>query len=1275
MKCVSLLFLMGVPSLVWSQEVGQGAPAGIAQQFVQAYFRNGFNSLVSSTPASAVRTFGTGGYLQEFNDAKNSSVKYALVKGADAAAPVAQIYPAMYSHYGTVGVANAGFPTIDTSGCTPIGNVSGVCMYQLFDNNYALFVYAASMTAANDTASYTVKDPFYTRWAAIGAITGIGAATSAETAITSRLNTTATGQQFAAGALYNITSGAFTGKTFPVKGKIFTLYSINGLHGGALGLPLSEELVASGGKIRQNFEGGQIEYSATTDPVIRPAVGGVQLSIATGEVTRMNIGDTLNVRVSVVATTGESLTDREVTWTTSNSRVVSITPAGLGATAVLRAAGGGTAIITAVSEGKTSDRVTIFVSSPCCQIGEGAPTAAIQQSFQDAVTRQRLTVKLPAANPVMRLGSGYVQELVSADGTQRYLLCRSDRSPGVFLVTGDLLRAYELEGGPAGKLAYPTLDATAGGRQVFEGGILAGSPVYVVSGVIATRWAALGYESGVMGPPAGAPASALSFRGVKGTIQLFRNGALVAGEGSSARTFVVSGPILAKYVGTGGIGGVLGMPIGEEYAQSGERRQDFEGGALHYAPGDAEAQLDELDRRPQITVSPSRVTAGGRVRIAVGGFPSQSAIRVTLSGEGVGSPFTVQTENGSYVWEVPVARTVASGFVNIRAQEMNGATSATGSYTVTALEEAGARLTRSRGDTQTGLPGAKLLNPLVAALKDSDGTPLVGAPVTFAASPGAEIISATALTDESGEAQAFVRLPLSDGIALYTAEAAGVITTFSARSAASTLPNYPKQAQNANGSLVAATASMIRYLQNRGELPSSLGQADPAVLNDFLKNFCPLDVIGGRICDGYLSVGGGQVVNLWRLRDFVGGLLNVQILTASNDAPIRDALAEGRPVLVALRLTSGSALLGTHFVVAIGADIDGSLVMHDPAGNRTRLNDYFAGVRLGNQEVKGEILDAVALLPQSSSPTGFLVTSRSSRTAVRSRTGDCGRLLDWPGAAVVSATGASASTAGSTQMYYCDGVQSTYSSAVTGAVTLTDLGSPGRQNSVPSPGEYLVTRPSAQWQVDPLQVTISADVVNAATLTADLAPGSLALVYGTGLSKDGAGTRVEVGGIEARVQKAEDFRLFVEIPPSLTAGVHPLVVQSPSGSAQAMIRLQEIAPFIFVDEKTKAPAISSNDGRANTALTPALRGEAVRIAATGLGAVKPQGNQQVAEKQIFVVLQGVEYAASSAVLSADLPGVYTVTVAIPADAVPGLSLGLQLRVEGADSNRVEVSLR
>src|SRR5262249_18746048 len=154
----------------------------------------------------------------------------------------------------------------------------------------------------------------------------------------------------------------------------------------------SEELQVGGGKTRQNFEGGSIELSPGVDPVVRPAVAAVNLSYTSNSVVRLNIGDSIMIRATVIATTGEQLPDRQLTWATSNGRIGAVSP-GAGAnaqTASLKAVGGGTATISAVSDAVTSSQVTIFVAAPCCQIGEGAPTLAIQQSFQDAVTRHRL---------------------------------------------------------------------------------------------------------------------------------------------------------------------------------------------------------------------------------------------------------------------------------------------------------------------------------------------------------------------------------------------------------------------------------------------------------------------------------------------------------------------------------------------------------------------------------------------------------------------------------------------------------------------------------------------------------------------------------------------------------------------------------------------------------------------------------------------------------------------------------------------------------------------
>ncbi|MBI3682396.1 MAG: hypothetical protein HY235_18610 [Acidobacteria bacterium] len=1292
---------------LYSQDVGQGAPAPIEPRFVNAFYRNRFNALTSLPALGNVRRFGATGYLQEFADAKkNINNKFALVKANDNLAlqeegyDVFQIYPGLYDYYSSVGVNNAGYPTEDTALCSSSssGAAGSVCSYQIFDKNYALFVYTSNLVVNDVSASYTTRNLFYTRWAALGGITALGPATSAEAAITSKNGITAQNQLYLNGVLYSITSGAHSGKVYPVAGKIYTLYTTLGLHTGSLGLPTSEELTVGVDKLRQNFEGGSIEYTATTEPVLRPAVGGVTLSISTTAVTRMNAGESITVRATVYATIGDELTDRDVAWITSNSRVVSIQPGGR--TATLRAVSGGTAIITAVSEGKLSPSLTIFVAAPCCQIGEGAPTTAMQQSFQDAATRFRISVKLPAANPVRRAGQGYVQELENADNPAiRYLLCRSDRSPGVFLMTGDLLKAYEAEGGPAGRLGYPTADATAGGRQNFEGGALAGSPVQVVTQPILARWEALGYESGI-GPPAGPARAYLSFTGVTGAGQPFRDGFLSkieTGPFAGTRVVLARGRILSRYGSLGGPDGALGFPFTEEYTANGYFNQDFEGGELRYRP-DSDVEFIEQERKPDVSVSPNRVTAGSRVRVIVGGFPDAAALRISFTGTPAQPPFEVQTARGAYTWESPVPVNAPSSVITITAREAGTEKQASSSYSVLGLAEAGVQLTKVRGDTQTGLPGARLLNPLSVFLRDGQGTPLAGIPVKFSTTPGSQALDASEATDERGEAQAYVRVQNADGIVLANAEAAGKLVTFSALVAGASLNNFPRQTQAGSftlgstsaavaqkGALLAAVSSILRYHQNRNEVPSSLGVSEPAALNDFLKNFCVFDTAGGRICDGYLTPIGGAdpIVNLWRLRDFGGNNVDVEMQPAGENN-IRDLLAQGSPVLLALSLSAGD-LAGSHFVVATGVAGDGGILIHDPNPvlTRGRLSDYTGGFSLAGRAWKATLLNSLRLVPRSPSPTGFLVTSGTASIAVRSAAGECSGELAWPGAAAITADGIGPPATATAHLYYCGGLERAHIVQFTAQgpyqADVTDLGTPGLRSEINGNGVelYSLTRPSSQWQPGRVEVSVAAgDVLNAASFTPELAPGTLAAVFGTGLARPGAVTTAEIAGLEAVVQMATEFRLNVEIPPSTPPGGYPLRIRSPYGTVEAPVQIRQSAPAVFLDERTRRPMIvNAAGGQLNSPGNPVSRGGSISIYATGLGPVIRQANRTVTEQPVAVVLQGVEIAAAFSGPVAGFPGLYVVNVAIPLGAAPGLSQTLLLRQAGAESSAVSVSVR
>lgn len=1288
-----------------AQEVGQGAPAGVAQRFLNAFFRNNFHTLVS-TPIGQVRRFGPTGYVQEFKDAKgNASNTFALVKADDDLSilgEVYQVYPAIYSLYNTVGVAVAGYPTMDTGLCSSVtgGSEGSVCTYQLFTGNYGLFAFSSSYVSAATSKTFVIKEPFYTRWAALGGITALGAPSTAETAITAASGITATAQQYTTGALYAMTSGAHTGKVYAVMGKVYTLYTTMGLHAGSLGLPTSDELQAGGGKIRQNFEGGSIEYTPATDPVIRPAVGGVGLSVSTAEVVRMNLGETITVRARVVATVGGELTDREVSWITSNLRVIRIEARG--AEATLRAVGGGLATVNAVSEGKISPNLMIFVAAPCCQIGEGAPTAAIQQAFQDAVTRHRLEVRLPAANPVRRVGLGYVQELQSiANPATRYLLCRADAYAGVFVVAGDLLAAYESLGGPAGKLGYPTADATAGGRQSFQGGVLVGNPVRMVAGAILERWSGAGFETGALGPPVEAPQSLSSFTGATATGQAFREGYILkhdTGRWASAPALVIRPPILAKYGALGGPGGRLGFPISEEYANNGLLVQDFEGGQLRYAPGSTEVEVEERQRRPEVSIMPSRVVAGSKVRVIVGGFKPDSRLAVSFTGPSAPPPFEVYTGLGAYAWDLPIPASAASGTITVTAGQAGEEPQAAGGFTVTSLAEANLRLVKLSGDTQIGLPGARLPEPLVVVLRDEQGTPLAGVPVVFQVTPGSQLFDTATVTDELGQASTRLRLLKSEGIALVTAEAAGKLVTFSARAAAGSLSNFPKQTQAGSfslgqstatvaqkGALLAAVSSILRYHQNRNELPSSLGFSDPAALNQFLRDFCVPDIDGGRLCDGYLTPAGPEepLVNLWRLKEFVANSIDVVVEKAEENL-IRDLLGERAPVLLALALTASGQPLGSHFVVATGIAADGAILIHDPHPllNRSRLSEYTEGFSAAGRTYKATLIGAVRLALRSPSPTGFLVASASAAMTVKTPSGDCGNRLSLPGAAVVEAQGRIGAPGPVAHLLYCPGTERAHSIEFESndefQAWLTDLGAPARRSAIGGSRnvELAIVRANAQWQPAPIQPALDpVGVLNAASWTADLAPGSLVSIFGQGLTRGDAAPVVEIAGTGATVVFASPFQLNVEIPRSASPGLQSLRIQSPYGVLETPLQLAPVAPAIFLDAGRTEALIFNRGVQRNRTSTPAERGQAISIYATGLGPSSGDGSSARTEHPVSVVVNGVELIPSFAGPAPGMPGVYVINVNLPLNLPPGLQAPILLRQAGVESSPARISIR
>jgi uncharacterized protein (TIGR03437 family) len=1311
---LSLLAVASVICLAATIDVGSGAPSeGLTQRFQNAFFRNGFAYLVTLPPVGNVQRFGGTGLIQEFNAVGSTSTatsagpRLALVKATmstalptDGSVDVAQVLANVYSYYTSVGVNTAGFPTTDTINCPKVTAIA--CEYQFFSKNYVLFAYDSSTFNGDN---FAVRDPYYTKWQGLGGINGLGPATDIERNITVN-GGNATVQVYVNGEIYNNTSGTLNGRVFAVTTPIYAAYVKTGGNSGFLGLPTSDDLVLTGGGHRQSFQGGNLDYTPGSDPVLRLPVDSIQILPYSSSTFQLKQGDTLALHANLYTSNAAILTDRQVSWVSSNSRAVVIDGAS-SLTATARAVGQGTALITVVSEGKTSPAITIAVTAVCCQIGEGAPNPAITQAIQDAVTRNRLTIALPTKSTVQRSGAGYTQELFST-GTPsvRYLLAKADQSPTAYVVTGSFLARYEQLGGPAGSLGYPASDGAVGGHQSFvNSSALASNPVRLVSGGILAKWTLLNFEDGAAGLPTAEAASIVASTGTKAQQQVFAKGVIFAAT-SGARTGqaqLVAGLILDRYNAVGGPGGAFGLPVNDEFGLDGRRRQDFENGYIDYAPGDAVATEHGAARRPAVSSTPANtVVAGSRLRLSVTGFADGATLRVSVTDQ---PDFVVTAPTGSYIWETFVPLSAPSKTFTIHAADSTGVT-ADGSYSVKALTESKLQLVKTQGDAQTAAPGAQPAQKLRVQLQDENGTPVIGIPVTFAASPGAQILSATTITDSTGQAEAAVRLPLAEGLALVTAEAARLVSTFSARAAAVSLPNYPTFLQSdapygstalgkgtatvaQKGALLTSAAGIVRYYQNHGDLS---GSVDPGALNSFLQKLCHTGSDGAEVCDGFLTNpdGGEQVVNLWRIGALIDGKVDVSVETPEVGT-VRDLVSQGSPALLVLTLTVNGAPAGGHYVVATGIRADGAILIRDPNPDfgRGSLDEYLAGFQAGGQSWQGALGAVVRLIPKAQSATGFLMSAISQPAALiqqltldaASVAGPCGQPVDFPDAATLTVSAALVS-----RLRYCDGSQAVYQLSIGGTqayrASLNDFASGGRRSDLSGGAgatAFKATRPAVQLVLAPQDVSLTAGgVVNGATLTPGIAPAGLMAIFGSGLSGPGADSTVTVNGVAATIVSKSPFQITAQVPPDLTPGTYPVRVESPYGSSEQAVPIRASAPAIFLVSGNLAQgngSVTNQDGGMNSAAAPVTRGQSLTIYCTGLGAVTSAGNFLAAQIPVTVVLNGLEMQPSFAGLTSATLGVYQVNVTVPVATPPGIDLPLLLRQGGSDSNTVFVAVQ
>lgn len=1281
-RCL-LIALFLLTSFGYAQDVGSGAPSGaISSAFLFAYYRNGFYTLVSLPPINNVTKLGTNGYVQEFYDStKTTGVKYALILGnltgsvAEGQNAVFQAFPAVYSYYTQVGVTAAGYPTTDTQPCPIFPGNS--CQFQLFDKNYALFAYSAPVNGGT-ASNFYIRDPFYTLWQSFGGIYALGTPTTAETAFTSAAGNVATVQTYSIGMIANITSGSVSARTVGVKEPVWDVYVANGGYTGTMGLPIGAELKQPNGHYRQAFEGGTIDYDPNTpgSAVLLAPVKAVVLSpTPQGGTLQLTAGSTATLTATAFDAYGNPLTGRAFNWNTTNGRIASITANG--GTATVKALSGGAATITVTAEGVSSANYHIFVIAPCCAVGEGAPTTALQQSFQDAIARNKLSPKLPAASPVTQVGGGYVQQFQSTDSGETFWIAAAQTTGSAFYVHSPVLDEYQNEGGPAGPLGYPVTDPTAGGRQNFERGSLAGNPVLPVTGAILSKWALLGYETGVAGNPAALPTSFLTFRATSGISQKFQNAQLFAitSGAQAGKVYSVSGLMLTAFSGASSD---LGTPVNDEIGLNGLRHQDFEGGYVEYAPGDTAAKIVLSPRTPTVTATPPSLPAGGVVRLTAGGFSANAQLRVSVTGQ---ADFVTTVPDGAYVWERYIPANNATSTVTVKAVDIQTQSTAQTTFTIRGGGDARLSLKAVNGDAQVGLPGATLPVKVQVRYADDSGNPVPNATVRFNPSPGGEVSAATVLSDADGNAAVSWRLPPSDGIALLAVTAGGHVLNVSAKASHSSLVNFPALSQTnittplgngtdpiaTKGALLVSAAAVLRYYQVRGALPTPLGLADPASLNTYLKTACVADATGGNRCDGFLQPAGtsDQIVNLWRLGGFVGGALQVTSLPV-NLRPVLDALAQGVPVILALTLSNGAA----HFVVATGVDANGTPAIMDPAYGKTSLAYYTVGFNApGSGTITGTLSGAAVLAPLAGPNPGFLVALNapaSVQAASLAGVAGCGGPFAFP------------SGQGTFSLQYCDGAAPAYELDVNAADVFAgsfiDLGgASGSSISGTGNTSFGIDHASGIWSLSPLAAAFDpANVINSASGAPGIAPGGLVSILGTGFALPGTQPVVAFNGEYAPVLTLTPFRIDVQVPADIPPGQTTIDVVTPqAGTAEQTVTVSPVAPAIQLIAPRQG-RITNQDGAANNRYQPASRGQQLTIFGTGFGSL---GVNNVLATPVHAFIAGTEVPVNATALVPNSTGLYRITITLPASLAPGLSLELKLVQGDVTSNAVDVAIQ
>lgn len=225
------------------------------------------------------------------------------------------------------------------------------------------------------------------------------------------------------------------------------------------------------------------------------------------------------------------------------------------------------------------------------------------------------------------------------------------------------------------------------------------------------------------------------------------------------------------------------------------------------------------------------------------------------------------------------------------------------------------------------------------------------------------------------------------------------------------------------------------------------------------------------------------------------------------------------------------------------------------------------------------------------------------------------------------------------------------------------------------------------WVMEPAAPAL---VVNSASFTAGVpvAPGSLASVYGSFTGSDTASAASfplarKLGQTEVFIQGNAVSLLFVspgqinlQVPSGLSPGQFLVEVKVGGQTvARAPVTVVFKAPGVFT--------VLNQDGRLNSAASPARRNETIQIVATGQGvtfpqvddgAVAPATPPALTRSLPQVTIAGRRAAVRLSSLAAGSVGVWQFQATVPADAATGTAVPVTVRF-GAITSTISIAIQ